>query len=53
MNPTMWTHPATKNNFVTLAQRGVHMIGPDNGDTACGEEGFGRMCEPIILPMLL
>ena len=46
MNPAMWTHPATKNNFASLAQRGVHMIGPDNGDTACGEEGYGRMCEP-------
>ena len=46
MNPAMWTHPATKNNFASLAQRGVHMIGPDSGDTACGEEGDGRMCEP-------
>ena len=46
MNPAMWTHPATKNNFASLAQRGVHMIGPDSGDTACGEEGYGRMCEP-------
>ena len=46
MNPAMWTHPATKNNFANLVQRGVHMIGPDSGDTACGEEGDGRMCEP-------
>jgi phosphopantothenoylcysteine decarboxylase/phosphopantothenate--cysteine ligase len=46
MNPAMWTHPATKNNCASLAKRGVHMIGPDSGDTACGEEGDGRMCEP-------
>ena len=26
MNPAMWTHPATKNNFASLAQRGVHII---------------------------
>ena len=46
MNPTMWAHPATKKNFSDLIQLGVHMIGPISGDTACGEEGVGRMCEP-------
>ena len=25
------------------------MIGPDSGDTACGEEGAGRMCEPSFI----
>jgi phosphopantothenoylcysteine decarboxylase/phosphopantothenate--cysteine ligase len=46
MNPAMWAHVATKHNFASLRQRGVHMIGPVSGDTACGEEGEGRMCEP-------
>jgi phosphopantothenoylcysteine decarboxylase/phosphopantothenate--cysteine ligase len=46
MNPAMWAHAATKHNFGSLRQRGVHMIGPVSGDTACGEEGEGRMCEP-------
>ena len=46
MNPAMWVHAATKHNFASLRQRGVHMIGPVSGDTACGEEGEGRMCEP-------
>lgn len=49
MNPTMWAHPATKNNIASLSQRGVHMIGPDSGDTACGEEGDGRMSEPSYI----
>ena len=49
MNPAMWAHPATKNNCATLAQRGVHMVGPERGDTACGEEGEGRMCEPSYI----
>ena len=49
MNPAMWAHPATKNNFASLTQRGIHMIGPDSGDTACGEEGEGRMCEPSYI----
>ena len=46
MNPAMWAHAATKHNIASLRQRGVHMIGPVSGDTACGEEGEGRMCEP-------
>ena len=46
MNPAMWAHAANKHNFASLRQRGVHMIGPVSGDTACGEEGEGRMCEP-------
>ena len=46
MNPSMWAHPATGNNIASLTQRGVHMIGPVSGDTACGEEGKGRMSEP-------
>jgi phosphopantothenoylcysteine decarboxylase/phosphopantothenate--cysteine ligase len=32
-----------------LTRRGVKMIGPDSGDTACGEEGEGRMCEPSYI----
>ena len=49
MNPSMWAHPATRNNFSNLIQRGVEMIGPESGDTACGEEGEGRMCEPSYI----
>ncbi len=47
MNPAMWAHAATKHNIASLRQRGVHMIGPVSGDTACGDEGEGRMCEPV------
>jgi len=46
MNPAMWAHPATVANLEVLRQRGVHMIGPTDGDTACGEIGSGRMSEP-------
>ena len=46
MNPAMWAHPATVANLAILRQRGVHMIGPTDGDTACGEVGGGRMSEP-------
>ncbi len=46
MNEVMWNNPATQQNVRTLQQRGMHMIGPADGDLACGVIGTGRMCEP-------
>jgi phosphopantothenoylcysteine decarboxylase/phosphopantothenate--cysteine ligase len=46
MNPRMWSHPATRANVETLRARGVEIVGPDEGDTAEGEWGVGRMVEP-------
>jgi len=46
MNPRMWAHPATRTNAETLLGRGVELIGPDEGETAEGEWGVGRMAEP-------
>src|SRR6266571_6927542 len=46
MNPRMWSHPATQENVETLRRRGVELIGPDQGDTAEGDVGVGRMTEP-------
>ena len=46
MNVRMWLHPATQRNLATLTGDGVHFIGPDEGDMACGEYGPGRMAEP-------
>ena len=46
MNVVMWAHPATQRNVATLAERGVHFVGPGAGDLACGEVGAGRMAEP-------
>jgi phosphopantothenoylcysteine decarboxylase/phosphopantothenate--cysteine ligase len=47
MNAMMWAHPATQANLATLAARGVHRVGPNAGDLACGEVGSGRMAEPL------
>ncbi len=47
MNVRMWHHAATQANLATLQGRGVTMIGPDNGDMACGEYGPGRMTDPL------
>jgi phosphopantothenoylcysteine decarboxylase / phosphopantothenate---cysteine ligase len=46
MNPRMWSHPATRANAETLRARGIVLIGPDEGETAEGELGVGRMLEP-------
>jgi phosphopantothenoylcysteine decarboxylase/phosphopantothenate--cysteine ligase len=46
MNVRMWEHPATQRNLATLARDGVRAVGPNEGDMACGEFGFGRMAEP-------
>src|SRR3954469_19269907 len=46
MNPRMWAHPATRANVEALRGRGVELIGPDEGETAEGEWGVGRMAEP-------
>lgn len=46
MNRLMWANAATQANVATLAARGVGLLGPAEGDQACGEAGAGRMLEP-------
>jgi len=46
MNVRMWQHEATQSNLAALLERGVRIIGPDEGDMACGEFGPGRLVEP-------
>jgi phosphopantothenoylcysteine decarboxylase / phosphopantothenate---cysteine ligase len=46
MNPRMWRSEATQANVETLRARGVELVGPEDGDTAEGEVGVGRMSEP-------
>ena len=47
MNVRMWDHPATQRNLATLRGDGIHVVGPNDGDMACGEFGPGRMSEPL------
>jgi phosphopantothenoylcysteine decarboxylase / phosphopantothenate---cysteine ligase len=49
MNHIMWANAATRANVATLAARGVRLLGPAEGDQACGEIGEGRMLEPLEL----
>lgn len=46
MNVHMWEHPATQANVAALAERGVELVGPAEGELAEGEYGPGRMVEP-------
>ncbi|MBP5341890.1 MAG: bifunctional phosphopantothenoylcysteine decarboxylase/phosphopantothenate--cysteine ligase CoaBC [Bacteroidales bacterium] len=46
MNCEMWTHPAVQRNIETLKSWGIRIVGPAEGELACGVNGMGRMAEP-------
>ena len=46
MNQAMWHKPVTQENIKRLIAYGATIIGPGQGEQACGETGFGRMSEP-------
>ncbi len=53
MNVRMWLHPAVQANVARLKGfdgfHGVTVVGPDEGEMACGEFGPGRMAEPAAI----
>jgi phosphopantothenoylcysteine decarboxylase/phosphopantothenate--cysteine ligase len=53
MNVRMWLHPAVQTNIERLkgfpGLHGVAVVGPDDGEMACGEFGPGRMAEPAAI----
>jgi len=54
MNVRMWQHPATQRNLKTLKKDGILVVGPNDGDMACGEYGPGRMAEvPEIIASIV
>lgn len=46
MNCRMWDAEVTRQNLQTLKDRGVAVVGPNEGYLACGVTGMGRMSEP-------
>ncbi|KAJ1683189.1 hypothetical protein LUZ63_021588 [Rhynchospora breviuscula] len=46
MHTEMWRHPATTANMRTLRERGVIVVGPEDGPLTGGDSGPGRMSEP-------
>ncbi len=53
MNKQMWENPATQRNIAQLVSDGIHILGPDSGEQACGEIGLGRMLEAEDLHYLI
>lgn len=49
MNAAMWRHAATQRNVQRLCADGAVLLGPDDGEQACGEFGPGRMMEPAAI----
>jgi len=53
MNVRMWLHPAVQTNVERLkgfdGWHGMTVVGPDDGEMACGEYGPGRMAEPAAI----
>ena len=49
MNARMWQHPATQRNVARLQQDGATLLGPADGEQACGEVGPGRLLEPAAI----
>ena len=49
MNVRMWENPITKQNLKKLVNSNYKIIGPDIGEMACGEYGFGKFSDPIVI----
>ncbi len=47
MNTRMWRYPATQESVKRLQQWGIHVLPVGKGELACGENGEGRMLEPV------
>lgn len=48
MHAEMWRHPATVANVATLRERGVRIVGPDEGELMGGDVGPGRVVDPDV-----
>jgi phosphopantothenoylcysteine decarboxylase/phosphopantothenate--cysteine ligase len=49
MHTEMWEHPAVQENVATLRRRGVHVVDPEVGRLAGGDEGAGRLADPAAI----
>jgi phosphopantothenoylcysteine decarboxylase/phosphopantothenate--cysteine ligase len=45
MNDRMYRHPAVQENIKRLAAFGYRLIGPVEGDLACGRRGTGHLAD--------
>jgi phosphopantothenoylcysteine decarboxylase / phosphopantothenate---cysteine ligase len=47
LHEPMWTHPATQKNVAACRSYGYRFLGPVKGPLASGDEGWGRMEDPL------
>ncbi len=52
MNQQMWLNAVTQENLEKLQTRGIGLLGPVEGEQACGETGPGRMLEAKEIALL-
>ncbi len=43
MNPNLWNAQATQENIQKLNSRKIHIIQPETGEVACGDQGKGKL----------
>jgi len=46
MNPDMWNNKVTQSSINKLNEAQIKIIGPNYGNHACGDIGYGRMSNP-------
>jgi len=46
MNPNMWNNSILQDNLKNISHDKFEIIGPDYGNNACGDVGYGRMSSP-------
>ena len=49
MNARMYEHPITRRNLESLRQLHYSILEPEAGELACGEEGAGRLANPLMI----
>lgn len=49
MNPNMFAHPAVQENIAKLKGWGIHIVEPEAGLVACGDEGKGRLADINVI----
>ena len=49
MHTEMWEHPAVQDNVDLLRRRGVHIVDPEEGRLAGGDDGKGRLAAPDVV----
>jgi len=49
MHTEMWEQPSVQENIQELIKRGVEIVGPDQGRLAGGDDGAGRLSDPVSI----